>query len=160
MMEAAPGKISFKSIAPFVQSNRSLAETTQQLRVDLAVHQKRIQELEMENDFLRERIAEMEVADDDERIEMIAKRRVEASDCFKKVKLIKTAALKSIAALQRFVKVIDESIDEGAPLSSSGLFDKAYSPVARASVLEIVPESPPFSPPKVSSDISNLLVCI
>uniref|UniRef100_A0A915AWT4 Shugoshin C-terminal domain-containing protein n=2 Tax=Parascaris univalens TaxID=6257 RepID=A0A915AWT4_PARUN len=151
-METTSGKISFKNLAPFVQSNRSLASMTQQLRIDMAVRDRRIQELEMENDLLRQRIADMERADDEVRIEMIARRRVE-----KKVKLIRTAALKSIASLERFVKVVDESVDGVNALLSSGLFDKAHSPIVKASQLETVLESPPYSSPKVSSVVGDPL---
>lgn len=55
---------------------------TQQLRIDMAVRDRRIQELEMENDLLRQRIADMERADDEMRIEMIARRRVEVNASF------------------------------------------------------------------------------
>lgn len=48
----------------------------------MAVRDRRIQELEMENDLLRQRIADMERADDEMRIEMIARRRVEVNASF------------------------------------------------------------------------------
>ncbi|VDK53444.1 unnamed protein product [Anisakis simplex] len=113
--------------------------------MDLAGRESRIRELEAINKRLMEQITEMENAEDERRIELIANRRVQIT-LQRKVKLIKTAALKSIGSLQRFVDVIDKSTDNSMALSSSQLFEKEHSPIVKTSLLEIVPESPSYSP--------------
>lgn len=101
-------------------SNRSLVAANQQLRIQLAISNADVSRLQNEIVDLQRRIADLESANDEERIEMIVRRRLQVYSCFfcsytalEAMMLLPLAKQYQIRCFNLFVRIHNKRIGAG-----------------------------------------------
>lgn len=89
----------FGAVIGYMRSNRSLIDNNRQLQMEIAESGRQVEAMRAENEALRRRIAELERADDNERLELIISHRIK-----RKLDQLKAISTRTTHFLQKSIE--------------------------------------------------------